>query len=580
MLSMRIAAVMAGTLLACGLGACGFLPVNVSTNDVDPLAVASQALPEPAASAQASFRVRAVRHAGPCDGESPVVDDPKRQKDALVLMALSGGGSRAALFSAQVMLEMQKMQLGIDGKASNLLHEVDAISSVSGGSLPAAYYAISHDPHQPCAGMSRRVWDEPTVTELMTNNYLGRWFGNLFWPGNVLQFWLTAFDRTDIMAQTLSDNLYDKVPGGVDLTMAQLNPLRPNLILNATVGSRSDDARLPFGSIFTFTAEDFGRIASSIDSYSVGRAVMATATFPGAFNFMTLCDYAWKKSEYRSRSCRDRDDPRYLHLFDGGNADNLGLTSLKRVIWSTLDKGEQPHLPRSKLVVLVVDSFIDSRGASPQVANPRGALDYLIDTNFIDATDVLLESNRRRLIHEFDRGNLFPFGAGTGTGTGAEAGGDGSSSSVASDAECRSLLAPFGDEEKDHYCAKPASWWQAVNRDIQSRLVFRHLSFGAVGELQAEPQPAAERVKDSLFLRNQLLGIPTSFKLRSQVDAQTGLDDAGAILCATPHLFGRADDVPACAGIKPAMPRMAGTWDQVRCALQTPGQPCGLVPPR
>ena len=80
-----------------------------------------------------------------------------------------------------------------------------------------------------------------------------------------------------------------------------------------------------FGEVFTFTAEDFARICSSIEDYSVARAVMATATFPGVFNFMTLSNYC------RRNMLDDTEDRRYLHVFDGGNADNLGLTSLKRV---------------------------------------------------------------------------------------------------------------------------------------------------------------------------------------------------------------------------------------------------------
>src|SRR5204863_4300210 len=46
-------------------------------------------------------------------------------------IAISGGGSRSANYSAAVMFELQRL---------GLLEKVDAISSVSGGSLTAAYY--------------------------------------------------------------------------------------------------------------------------------------------------------------------------------------------------------------------------------------------------------------------------------------------------------------------------------------------------------------------------------------------------------------------------------------------------------
>ena len=68
------------------------------------------------------------------------IRDDRGEKDVLVLLALSGGGSRAAYFSGAVMLRLQQVFTDLD-----LLQEVDVISAVSGGSLPAAYYAVSRD---------------------------------------------------------------------------------------------------------------------------------------------------------------------------------------------------------------------------------------------------------------------------------------------------------------------------------------------------------------------------------------------------------------------------------------------------
>src|SRR4051794_39684191 len=50
-------------------------------------------------------------------------------------LALSGGGSRSANFSAACMFELQRI---------GLLQRVDYISSVSGGSLTGAYYCLNH----------------------------------------------------------------------------------------------------------------------------------------------------------------------------------------------------------------------------------------------------------------------------------------------------------------------------------------------------------------------------------------------------------------------------------------------------
>ena len=50
-----------------------------------------------------------------------------------VALAISGGGSRAANFGAAAMLELQQR---------GLLEQVDVISGVSGGTLPAVYYGL------------------------------------------------------------------------------------------------------------------------------------------------------------------------------------------------------------------------------------------------------------------------------------------------------------------------------------------------------------------------------------------------------------------------------------------------------
>ena len=303
-----------------------------------------------------------------------------RGKDnVLVLMSLSGGGSRSAYFSAGVMLALEQAI-----KDTNILSEVDAISSVSGGSLPAAYYAISTDDDEP--DLYGRKWNEKTVKSLMRRNYVVKWFGNWFWPVNIGKFWMTAYDRTDIMAQTFADNLFDTQPLGRDLKIGDLRQERPYLILNATNGSNSGEE---FGSLFTFTQEHFDQIDSDINDYELARAVMATATFPAVFNYMTVKNY---QSDEDSAN-------QYVHIFDGGNVDNLGLVSLEKVI----DKAIERNTNIDSVIVLLVDAYTGKSGVSKSKADTRGVLDFIIDTNFIDATDSLLSANRESILANFKR---------------------------------------------------------------------------------------------------------------------------------------------------------------------------------
>ncbi len=387
--------------------------------------------------------------------------EPRGDPGVLVLLALSGGGSRAAWFSAAVMLELEEI-LRDDG--FNLLHEVDVISAVSGGSFPAAYYCISQDaspmvsirtavrsvpatlaeavdvdasdpsrltlrPRRPLTAddvtalkahlapagpadvralerlralslkvRSGRPWSREEVEELFARDFRFRWLGNCLWPWNVALRWFTAYDRTDVLAQTLADNLYDRSRSGFDLTFADLSPERPYLIINATEGTSGDrvdwrkgDRSQAYGRRFTFTDEEFaGALASDLSSYSLGRAVAASAAFPAVFNYMTL------------RNHHDPEREEYVHLFDGGNSDNLGLLSLRDVI-RTAEAGAPEERPR-RYVVISVDAATQPVGKSAMAPDPRSALwEFLVglDPNFLDTFDMLLLVNRSNVLASF-----------------------------------------------------------------------------------------------------------------------------------------------------------------------------------
>jgi len=296
----------------------------------------------------------------------------------LFILALSGGGSRAAYFSSMTMLRLQEVfaEQGLD-----LLGHVDAITSVSGGSLPAAYYEISQDVNQ-SDGMvvSGRLWNRATVKELMSRNFIRRWIANWFWPENFVKYWFTAYDRSDAMAQTFADNLFDQKSTGWDLSFADINPERPYIVINSTNGTRGK-----LGEPFTFTEDDFSQqLDSDIYQYDIARAVMASASFPAVFNCMTLRDY--------------NHENKYLHVFDGGVRDNLGLSSAERIIQSSID-GEVKY---NKIVVFIIDAFTQPQGISDSDYDGRNnPVDYIIDVeNGLQSTDAMLKELRKKNLHE------------------------------------------------------------------------------------------------------------------------------------------------------------------------------------
>jgi hypothetical protein len=68
---------------------------------------------------------------------------PPAPQDTVVGVSLSGGGSRAALFGAAGLEALGRLSAPEGG---SLLERVSCLSSVSGGGLPAAYYALNKPP--------------------------------------------------------------------------------------------------------------------------------------------------------------------------------------------------------------------------------------------------------------------------------------------------------------------------------------------------------------------------------------------------------------------------------------------------
>ncbi|HEY7128819.1 MAG TPA: hypothetical protein VH332_04065, partial [Nitrospira sp.] len=81
----------------------------------------------------------------------------ERKDGRFLALAISGGGSRAANFGAAVMLELQQRKL---------LEQVDVISGVSGGTLPAVYYGL---------GDKAGAFTEPALRKSLGFDFQGSW---------------------------------------------------------------------------------------------------------------------------------------------------------------------------------------------------------------------------------------------------------------------------------------------------------------------------------------------------------------------------------------------------------------------
>src|SRR5262249_46739204 len=204
-------------------------------------------------------------------------------------LAISGGGSRAANFGGGGLLGPGKRKL---------LGQIDVISGVSGGTLPAVYYGLRDDK----AG----AFTEPAIREALGYNFQNSWIRRWFLPQNIFRYWFSDFTRSDIMVQVFNNQLYHEA------SFADLR-LHPKILLNSTV--HNDHTR------FTFTDDRFAGLHSVLASYHVANAVNASSAFPGAFQDVTLQWYMTPPQP-----------PQYLHLYDGGPIDNLGVQAITEYI--------------------------------------------------------------------------------------------------------------------------------------------------------------------------------------------------------------------------------------------------------
>jgi len=260
----------------------------------------------------------------------------ERSDRIILILAFSGGGTRAAALSYGVLEAMSRIELPDSTenkeakdpvKKHTLLEEVDLISSVSAGSFTAAYYGL----------YGEDIFRNFKSRFLIQNHQsvLVRGVANPFnWP----KLLSPRFGRSDL-AQQYFDSILFK-----DATLGDLSKGKgPAILILAT------DA--VDGLSFSFTPGQFELICSDYDKFPVSRAVAASGAVPGLFSPIILRNYAgqcsstaprWVKQalqrpDLTSRayhmavninSYLDSETNPYIHLVDGGVSDNLGLRGL------------------------------------------------------------------------------------------------------------------------------------------------------------------------------------------------------------------------------------------------------------
>ena len=287
-------------------------------------------------------------------------------RDVLVLISFSGGGKRSSAFAYGVLRGLRQFIIPVNGVKRSILDEVDLISSVSGGSFPAAYYGLYRD-H--IFTDFERDFLRRDIESYIWGTYLLPWhFAWLVVPG---------YGTNDRMAE-----VYDRLMFHGATYADLLRNGRPLVSINAT--------DIDYGLAFPFTQDEFDLICSDLSQYPLARAVAASNGFPVLFSPITLNSFrdncgnrapAWMRHESKDTLSRewqlekdaqlylDPSKTKYVHLLDGGIADNLAMRSLINAMIILNNDAltfERMNMDRVRRIVLIsVDgqANTDSSGA-------------------------------------------------------------------------------------------------------------------------------------------------------------------------------------------------------------------------
>jgi len=331
---------------------CAHYPVNQPLNQVDP---------------QGGYR---ARFAG----------SPGNSENLALYLTFSGGGTRAAALSYGVLEELRKTEVVIDGRKGRLLDEIDGISSVSGGSFTAGYYGLFGD----------RIFEDFESKFLKKGIQGALTRRTLLNPINWFRLYSDTFDRSDLAAEYYDKHVFEGKTFG-DIAARK----GPFIMMNAT--------DMTHGLRIGFDQDVFDLICSDLSRFPVARAAAASSAVPMLLSPITMRNYAGtcgfkipegfeEMFEHRSISERqlflgnnitpflDSQKKPYIHLVDGGVADNLGLRAiLERIIargsiWELIKGTPRENVKKVVFVVVNAETQPDTKWDRSEGIPPIGAM--------------------------------------------------------------------------------------------------------------------------------------------------------------------------------------------------------------
>jgi NTE family protein len=307
------------------------------------------------------------------------------ERENLIILAFSGGGTRAAAFSYGVLEFLRRTELvTAQRKTIRLLDAVDVITGVSGGSFTALAY-----------GLYGEALFADYEQRFLKRDVQGEIISRVISPANWGTLGGTATGRSEVAAQLYDEILFNGA------TFADLMRGQGPLI----VASATD---LSTGARFTFNQRLFDVICSDLGAVRLSRAAAASSAVPVVLSPVTLDNHGgtcgstaapWLRpfvdaedpprpaaravrTLHAEESFRDSRQRPFLHLVDGGVSDNVGM----RGVLDTLEISEALHeagLPspldgKRRVIVFVVDSLSTPPTDWDQSESPPGSLQVLL----------------------------------------------------------------------------------------------------------------------------------------------------------------------------------------------------------
>ena len=304
---------------------------------------------------------------------------PGNSENLLFYLTFSGGGTRASALSYGVLEELRKTEVVIDGKKRRLLDEVDGISGVSGGSFTAGYYGLFGD----------RIFED-FESKFLKKNIQGALLLGVLNPLNWPKLFAGIFGRSDLAVEYYDKHIFEGKTFG-DIAARK----GPVIVINAT--------DMTHGTRIGFIQDAFDLICSDVSSFSVARAAAASSAVPMVLSPITLRNYAgtcgYKAPErleemMKSRAVSERqfylvnnisvyldaEKKPYIHLVDGGVADNLGLRAildrviLKGSVWESIKGTPREKVQKVVLIVVNAETEPDRKWDKIEKIPPFGAM--------------------------------------------------------------------------------------------------------------------------------------------------------------------------------------------------------------